>query len=74
MDAIIFAGDAITITKAGKSTYGIGRFFSSIYSKTVKGLSFQTISLIDTESEKSWPLLIEQILAKEKDIKPQAVW
>lgn len=73
MDVIIFAGDATTITKAGKSTYGIGRFFSSIYSKTVKGLSFQTISLIDTESEKSWPLLIEQILPKEKDVEGDGV-
>lgn len=54
------------ITKAGKCTYGIDRFFSSLYSKTVKGLSFQTISLVDPSSKKSWPILIEQILSKEK--------
>ena len=66
MDRVIFAGEATTITKAGKSTYGIGRFFSSIYSKTVRGLSFQTISLIDPISKKSWPLLIEKILPKDK--------
>ncbi len=66
MDRVIFAGDATTITKAGKCTYGIGRFFSSIYSKTVRGLSFQTISLVDPISKKSWPILIEQILPKEK--------
>ena len=28
--AIIIAGDATTVTKSGKNTYGIGRFFSSI--------------------------------------------
>jgi len=65
MDRVIFAGDATTITKAGKCTHGIGRFFSSIYSKTVRGLSFQTISLVDPVSKKSWPILIEQILPKE---------
>jgi putative transposase len=66
MDVIIFAGDATTITKSGKGTSGLGRFFSSIYSKTVKGLSFQCISLINVTTKSSWPLLIEQIPPKEK--------
>jgi putative transposase len=66
MDVVIFAGDATTITKSGKCTSGIGRFFSSIYSKTVKGLSFQCISLINVTTKSSWPLLVEQILPKEK--------
>jgi len=66
MDVVIFAGDATTITKSGKCTSGIGRFFSSIYSKTVKGLSFQCISLINVTTKSSWPLLIEQIPPKVK--------
>ena len=67
MKVVLFAGDATTITKSGKSTYGIGRFFSSIYSKTVRGLSFQTISLVDVDSKKSWPILVEQILRNDKN-------
>ena len=30
-DVILLAGDETTVTKSGKSTFGLGRFFSSIY-------------------------------------------
>ena len=45
---ILIAGDATTVTKSGKSTFGLGRFFSSIYSRAVPGISFQVLSLIDS--------------------------
>jgi len=63
---ILIAGDATTVTKAGKETFGIGRFFSSLYSRAVPGLSFQCLSLIDVTSRKSWPIMFEQILPKPK--------
>lgn len=59
--AILIAGDATTVTKSGKETFGLGRFFSSIYSRAVPGIAFQTLSLVDTEARKSWPILMEQI-------------
>lgn len=59
---ILLAGDATTVTKSGKKTHGIGRFFSSIYSRAVPGIAFQTLSLINTETRTSWPILMEQIL------------
>tara|TARA_B110000211_G_C14043553_1_gene537883 strand:- start:298 stop:1605 length:1308 start_codon:yes stop_codon:yes gene_type:complete len=59
---ILLAGDATTVTKAGNKTFGIGRFFSSIYSRPVPGIAFQTLSLINVNSRKSWPILMEQIL------------
>ena len=34
------AGDEVVVTKAGKRTYGLERFFSSLYGKSVSGLSF----------------------------------
>jgi putative transposase len=67
--AIIIAGDATTVTKSGKNTYGIGRFFSSIYSRAVPGIAFQTLSLLDVESKVSWPVLVEQVLPKPKQEK-----
>jgi putative transposase len=67
---ILIAGDATTVTKSGKKTYGLGRFFSSIYSRAVPGIAFQTLSLIDVNRRSSWPLLIEQILPKIKQEKP----
>lgn len=59
---ILLAGDATTVTKSGNKTFGIGRFFSSIYSRPVPGIAFQTLSLIDVKSRKSWPILIEQMI------------
>jgi len=66
---IVIGGDATVVTKAGKFTYGIGKFFSSIQSKVVRGLGFQTISVIDVGSKKSWPMLIEQIQPKKAEEK-----
>lgn len=69
---ILIAGDATTVTKSGKETFGLGRFFSSIYSRAVPGIAFQALSLIDVERRKSWPMLIEQILPKPKKEKSSA--
>jgi putative transposase len=66
---ILVAGDATTVTKSGKKTYGLGRFFSSIYSRAVPGIAFQTLSLIDVTTRSSWPLLIEQMLPRPKQDK-----
>jgi len=67
---ILVAGDATTVTKSGKETYGLGKFFSSIYSRAISGLGFQCLSLIEVERRISWPLLMEQILPPQKKKKP----
>ena len=36
----ILAGDETTVSKSGESTYGLSRFFSSVYGKTLPGLGF----------------------------------
>ena len=69
---ILLAGDATTVTKSGNKTFGIGRFFSSIYSRPVPGIAFQTLSLIDVKSRKSWPILIEQMIQVKSRPKNQA--
>ena len=48
------------MTKAGKQTYGLDRFFSSIYGKPVPGLAFFALSLVSVQARKSYPLLVEQ--------------
>jgi putative transposase len=50
---ILIAGDATTVTKSGKETFGLGRFFSSIYSRAVPGIAFQCLSLIDVSQRTS---------------------
>lgn len=67
--AVLIAGDATTVTKSGKKTAGLGRFFSSIYSRPVPGIAFQTLSLIEVEKRRAWPILMEQIAPKSPPIK-----
>lgn len=69
----ILAGDATTITKAGKATFGLDRFFSSIVGKVVKGLEFFVISLIDVTTRKSYPLSVKQTIREkaEKETTPK---
>lgn len=67
---VILVGDETKVTKSGKKTYGIDYFFNSIYQKTMKGLCFSGISLIDVEKNKSYSLLASQLVfsAAEKEI------
>jgi putative transposase len=56
----LLAGDESVVTKAGKHTYGLDRFFASLYGKPVPGLSFFTLSLVSVQERCSYPLLVEQ--------------
>lgn len=44
---LVLAGDETVVTKAGKQTHGLDRFFSSIAKRAVPGLSFFAISVIN---------------------------
>ncbi|MBI5295109.1 MAG: transposase [Chloroflexi bacterium] len=41
------AGDEVVDSKAGKETYGLDRFFSSIQQRVISGLAFFTFSLVE---------------------------
>jgi putative transposase len=41
----LLVGDESVITKAGKTTHGLDRFFSSLFGKPVPGLAFLAFSL-----------------------------
>jgi len=60
-DTIIIAGDETTVTKSGKKTFGIDRFFSSLFGKTVPGLSFFVFSLVSKKKRTSLPLMVQQM-------------
>lgn len=68
----ILAGDATTITKSGKNTFGINRFFSGVLGIAVKGIEFFAISLIDVTNRKSYPVGVKQtIREKGETAKPK---
>ena len=60
--AYILAGDETVVSKAGTSTYGLSRFFSSVYGRSVPGVAFFAVSLVSVKHRCSYPLLMEQIV------------
>jgi len=66
-DTFILAGDETVVTKSGKKTHGLDRFFSSLFGRAVPGLSFFTLSLISTKRRTSFPLMTQQMLHSEKE-------
>src|SRR6266478_9776615 len=60
-DVILMGGDDVVVTKSGKTTSGLDRFFSSLYGKAVPGLCFLSLSLISVKRRTSYPALIEQV-------------
>jgi hypothetical protein len=60
-EVLLVSGDHVVVTKAGKQTHGLDRFFSSLYGKTVPGLCFLSLSLISVTHRKSYPVLMEQV-------------
>ena len=67
-DEYILAGDEVVASKAGKKTYGLDRFFSSLQQRPIPGLSFFTFSVVNVREEQSYPIQVTQIVksAEEK--------
>ncbi len=61
-DVILLAGDETTVTKSGKLTYGLDRFFCSIFGKPVCGIAFLCLSVISVKRRKSYPVMMEQVI------------
>lgn len=60
-DVVLMSGDHVVVTKAGKMTYGLERFFSSLYGKTVPGLCFLSLSLLSVKRRTSYPVMTEPV-------------
>lgn len=71
-DVILMGGDDVVVTKSGQQTYGLDRFFSSLYGKRVPGLDFLSLSLMSVKRRTSYPVMMEQ-LATEHTTTPQEV-
>jgi putative transposase len=65
-DLYLLAGDETVVTKSGKHTPGLDRFFASLYGKPVPGLAFFALSLISTKQRRSFPLVVEQVVRSEE--------
>lgn len=63
----LLAGDEVVVTKAGTTTYGLDRFFSSLYGKAVPSVSFFALSLVSVEERRSYPIGMQQIVRSEEE-------
>jgi hypothetical protein len=61
-DRILIAGDESVVTKSGHKTFGLDRFFSSLYGKAVPGIAFFGLSLISVKHRVSHPVMMEQVI------------
>ena len=56
----LLAGDEVVVTKAGKQTFGLDRFFSGVLQKMVPGLSFFALALVSPSDHCAFPVNVEQ--------------
>src|SRR6266704_5625106 len=66
-DVYLVAGDDVIVTKAGKCTHGLDRFFASLYGKPVPGLAFFTLSLVSVQARRAFPLRVEQVVRSDAE-------
>jgi putative transposase len=62
----LLAADETVEDKAGKSTYGIGRFYSSTIQKVIKSVSFLAMVIIDVDEQKSHFITCHQLTPTKK--------
>jgi hypothetical protein len=63
----LLAGDEVVVSKAGKQTFGLDRFYASLYGKPIPGLSFFALSLVDVHARRSFPMRVEQVVRTEAE-------
>jgi putative transposase len=66
-DVYLLAGDEVVVTKAGKHTFGLDRFFSSVYQKPVPALAFFSLALVSTKERRAFPIRVEQVVRTEAE-------
>jgi putative transposase len=66
-DVYLLVGDEVVVTKAGKITHGLDRFFARLYGKAVPGLAFFTLSLVSVQARRSFPMRVEQVVRSDAE-------
>jgi putative transposase len=67
----LLAFDETVEDKAGKSTWGVNWFYSSIASKVIRSVSSHVVSLVDSKKETSFVITHEQTVKSEKKKTPR---
>ncbi len=63
----VLAGDECVVTKSGKLTHGLDRFFSSLFGKPVPSVALFALSLVNTGERRAHPVMAEQVVRTEAE-------
>ena len=66
----LLVADEVFVSKSGQKTYGLDCFCSSLYGKSIPGLSFLGMSLVSIKDRRSYPMMMEQILRSNESANP----
>src|SRR5712692_776054 len=66
-DVSLLVGDAVVVTKAGKLTHGLDRFFASLYGKPVPGVAFFALSLVSVQARRAFPMRVEHVVRSDAE-------
>jgi len=66
-DVYVLAGDECVVTKSGKLTHGLDRFFSSLLGKPVASVALFALSLVHTRERRSYPVMAEQVVRSDEE-------
>jgi putative transposase len=69
-DDVLLVGDECVVTKAGTKTFGVDRFFSSIFGKPVPGVSLFALALVSRSQRQAFPVQVEQVLREPAVVPP----
>jgi len=59
-ETVIGAIDCSYVSKSGKHTYGLDKFWSGVANRTKPGLEVSLVSLIEVEQQRAWSLDVRQ--------------
>ena len=60
-------GDECVVTKSGKFTYGLDRFYAGLQSKVVKSIAIFSLSIVSVNERRSYPIKVEQVVRTDEE-------
>lgn len=63
----LLVGDETVLKKAGKQTFGLDRFFSSLADKPVPGVAFFGLALVNVRTRRAYTLCAEQVVRSDAE-------
>lgn len=66
-EVYLLVGDECVVSKSGKQTHGLERFFSSLSGKPIPGVSFFSLSLVGIQERQAYPVMVEQVVRTETE-------